>query len=100
MAVWCLLFQRNAPVHHIMGNAGMLGWFYFALVIAWGTKKATHQEIDKGMGPRPHVAANQLKKCNHKPKDSVGGGGGEILDKTQLWQTYGGDVFTSFGAAS
>jgi hypothetical protein len=38
---------------------GMLGWFYFMLGVAWGAKKATHQEIDRGAGPRPNVAANQ-----------------------------------------
>ena len=38
---------------------GTLGWFYFMLGVAWGAKKATHQEIDRGAGPRPNVAANQ-----------------------------------------
>ena len=68
---------------------GMLSWFYFALGIAWGAEKATHQELDRGAGPRPYVAANQLKSAttNQKTVSVVEGGG--ILDKTQprqdLW---------------
>ncbi len=55
---------------------GTLSWFYFALGIAWGAEKATHQELDRGAGPRPYVAANQLKSAttNQKTVSVVEGG--------------------------
>jgi hypothetical protein len=43
----------------LWATPGTLVWFYFALGVAWGAKKATHREIDRGAGPRPYVAANQ-----------------------------------------
>jgi hypothetical protein len=61
---------------------GTLSWLYFALGIVWGAKKATHQEIDGGAGPRPQVAANQLKTHQTTKRQCRWWRGG-ILDEMQ-----------------
>ncbi len=52
------LLRRNLPAHHIMGDAGHAQLCIFcAMGVAWGAKKATHPEMERGTGPRPSAAA-------------------------------------------